>query len=332
MAKYVRCRICGERVAKNARVCPHCGARRRKKKKPLWLKIVIGFFVICVLLAMCSGPDEEKEKDTGGERNAVSDSPEKDDSTKDAIDTSFDTSGYLQMSPETLFDYSLYMAGKNVVTAFEIADVDSGILKAKTDNNDGYFFSVACYFDDRDVTKQFEEGEKVTVAGVIRESDPDSLLSTPTATMDNCTVIGHGEIIQELSDSAESQKQTGEQFKQEYEESIAKQAQADRDDYISQCETVSYSDVERNPDTYDGKYVKISGKVVQVMEGFFDSVTMRIDCDGNMWYVTYARSDGESRILEGDRITCYGECDGVESYTSLIGQVTIPSMKMKYYE
>jgi hypothetical protein len=45
------------------------------------------------------------------------------------------------------------------------------------------------------------------------------------------------------------------------------------------------------------------------------------------------RPEGESRILEDDWITCYGECEGVESYTTVLGsQITIPSMKMKYYE
>ncbi len=331
MAKHVRCKVCGERVAKNAKACPHCGSSR-KKKRPRWLNIMIGFFAICFLFALCSSPDAENEKNTKENPNTGSNVQPKEDSQSDAINTSFDTSAYLQMSPEVLFDYSLYMAGESVVTAFEIADIDSGILKAKTDNNDGYFFSVACYFDDRDTTKQFEEGEKVTVAGVIRESDPDSFLSTPTATMDKCTVIGRGEIIQELADGAESQRQTGEQFKQEYEEQAANKLQEEKDSYISKCETVSYRDVERNPDAYDGKFVKISGKVVQVMEGFFDSVTMRVDCDGNMWYVTYNRPEGESRILEDDYIIGYGECDGVQSYTSLAGQVTIPSMKMKYYE
>lgn len=39
-----------------------------------------------------------------------------------------------------------------------------------------------------------------------------------------------------------------------------------------------------------------------------------------------------SRILEGDNITCYGEGDGVRSYTTVLGsQVTIPSLKMEYY-
>jgi len=106
-----------------------------------------------------------------------------------------------------------------------------------------------------------------------------------------------------------------------------------RDEYINECETVDYTDIERNPDNYKGTKVKFTGEVVQVAEGWFNSVTIRVDCDGDIWYVTYTREEGESRILEGDSITCYGECSGIKSYTNVLGsQVTIPAMEMKYYE
>ncbi len=106
-----------------------------------------------------------------------------------------------------------------------------------------------------------------------------------------------------------------------------------KEDYILECKTVDYSDVARNPDTYKGERITISGKVIQVAEGWFDSVTLRIDCDGNIWYATYSREENESRILENDMITAYGECDGVKTYMTVLGsQNTIPSIKIKYYE
>lgn len=37
-------------------------------------------------------------------------------------------------------------------------------------------------------------------------------------------------------------------------------------------------------------------------------------------YVTYARAEGESRILENDIVTFYGTCDGIYSYTSALGE------------
>lgn len=104
-----------------------------------------------------------------------------------------------------------------------------------------------------------------------------------------------------------------------------------RTEYIADCEDLSYSGVSRNPDDYKGKKTVISGTVIQVQEGILDSVVFRVQTDYGIWYVTYSRGDGESRILEGDYITCYGECKGVETYLSVLGAtVTIPSMRMEY--
>lgn len=106
-----------------------------------------------------------------------------------------------------------------------------------------------------------------------------------------------------------------------------------RDDYISTCETVVYSDIERNPQEFEGKNITVSGTVIQVSEGWFNSVTLRIESSDGIWYAKYTRDEDESRILENDIIIVYGECIGVESYRTILGSnVTIPSIKIKYYE
>lgn len=106
-----------------------------------------------------------------------------------------------------------------------------------------------------------------------------------------------------------------------------------REEYIAQCEDLSYSGISRNPDEYKGRKTVINGTVIQVQEGILDSVTLRVQTEYGIWYVTYTRPEGESRILENDRITCYGECNGVETYIAVLGNtVTIPSMRMKYYD
>lgn len=106
-----------------------------------------------------------------------------------------------------------------------------------------------------------------------------------------------------------------------------------REEYIANCETVVYSDVERNPQNFEGKNIVISGNVIQVSEGWFNSVTLRIESDSGIWYATYTRDSSESRILENDTITAYGECTGVETYTTLLGaKMTIPAIKIKYYD
>ena len=110
-----------------------------------------------------------------------------------------------------------------------------------------------------------------------------------------------------------------------------------REAFVASCTTVPYQNVERSPDTYKGKQIRIEGKVIQVSEGWFDSVTYRIatDTSGNddIWYVTYTRQSNEARVLNGDHVVVYGICDGVETYKSVLGSfVTIPALKAKYFD
>lgn len=106
-----------------------------------------------------------------------------------------------------------------------------------------------------------------------------------------------------------------------------------RAEYIAECEDLSYSGISRTPDEYKGRKTVISGTVIQVQEGILDSAVYRVQTDYGIWYVAYTRGEGESRILENDWITCYGECNGVATYIAILGNsVTVPSMTMKYYD
>lgn len=93
-----------------------------------------------------------------------------------------------------------------------------------------------------------------------------------------------------------------------------------------------YNRIERNPDQYKGEYAKVSGIVIQVSEGWFDSVTCRVRESGNkIWYVSYKHKEGEPRILEDDTVTFYGVCKGVTTYTALLGNsITIPKLDAEY--
>lgn len=106
-----------------------------------------------------------------------------------------------------------------------------------------------------------------------------------------------------------------------------------KDEYKESCTVIDYRTIERNPEDYEGTRVKIVGNVIQVSEGFLNSLTLRIQTNYGIWYVDYTKADGESRILENDEIIAYGECTGVTTYRALLGNsVTIPSMDMKYYD
>ena len=112
------------------------------------------------------------------------------------------------------------------------------------------------------------------------------------------------------------------------------------EDYKKSCETISYDDVSRNPSSYEGRNMVLGGTVVQVQENeaFLSedvSVVLRIAEEGDsnkMWYVNYTRTDkNESRILEDDYITIYGTCNGIKTYTAVLGnEVTVPEVNAKY--
>lgn len=120
-----------------------------------------------------------------------------------------------------------------------------------------------------------------------------------------------------------------------------KYAGLSREEYMSQCATmsygVSYASVARNPDYYKGQLITTTGKVIQVLEDG-QEVQMRLQEetdnweDDFTWYVFYTRANGEPRILEGDTMTVYGESVGTVSYEAVLGNtVTIPAILMKYH-
>lgn len=141
------------------------------------------------------------------------------------------------------------------------------------------------------------------------------------------------------SDSSEKNESvsSGSSFVSE-DEPQEKTPEEERAEYIASCEPFPYMDVSRNPDSYKGKPCVVSGTVIQVSESFLDlfntrSVDLRVETPDGVWYVTYNRQEGESRILEGDEATFYGECDGVTTYIAIMGNsVTIPKLTLEYFE
>lgn len=349
-----RCPSCQSLISAEAVICPKCGRQlgpiiapptAQKKKLHPALIVVIALFGVLILGSVMtaifgdtdtrpssSTVSEKGDKETSKASNVSSEKPV----AKMEPDTSFDTSEYMKIDADVLFEYGVYLGKQKVVTVVTVEDVSasSGAIKARTSNNDSFFFSFICNFRDKSIAESIEEGSTLTIAGAVQpKNDVIPELSTETITLDDCSLIGLGEIAEELKEGVTEQRQICETAKDKSEAEVSSQTQVTRDDYISQCEAVDYSDVERNPSSYEGKKITFSGTVVQVSEGWFDSVTLRVEDNGNTWLVSYSRDEGESRILEDDYITCYGECTGVTSYTTVLGSsVTIPSMDLEYYD
>lgn len=108
--------------------------------------------------------------------------------------------------------------------------------------------------------------------------------------------------------------------------------------YKSQCESISYDELARNDQSYLGKKIKFRGKVIQVMGT--DSITMRIEVTEDsygLWddvvMVDYFYKEGQSKFLEDDIVTFYGEYEGLYSYTSVMGaKITVPSCNALYID
>lgn len=92
---------------------------------------------------------------------------------------------------------------------------------------------------------------------------------------------------------------------------------------------ITYNQLARTPDEYEGKLVKFYGEVIQMI--YDPEITeMRLAVNGNydtILYCGYDPSIVSSRVLEDDYITIYGQSIGLISYESTMGgQITIPAV------
>lgn len=92
---------------------------------------------------------------------------------------------------------------------------------------------------------------------------------------------------------------------------------------------ITYDQLARTPDSYNGQKVKFYGKVVQVMEGdLYTQIRLAVDDNyDTMLFCEYLTCIIPSRILENDYITVYGNSVGTVSYDSTMGgTITIPGV------
>ena len=337
------CPLCRSSIDKKAKICPVCG---KKVKKPLykrgWFGVMIAFLVIGFVGSVFDSSDGGQDSTYTAEHleNAENTVRKEQTEESDPVET-LDVSEYSVVTANDLYNYGQYMIDEKIVTLTQISDKSGSSLKTKFPENDTFYFNFVFEFSDRNKIKEIDEGNTLSIAGTIKD-----VSSRNTVTLSDCAVVGINEIPDDIITKndisasaevvAEYKRLADEKVAQEQADQAAREAQA-KADYIASCKTLVYSDVSRNPEQFKGEATKVSGTVIQVQETTIlgtTSVILRVDAgNDNIWYITYTRPEGESRILEDDWITCYGECEGVKSYKTVLGsQITIPSMKMKYYE
>ena len=119
-------------------------------------------------------------------------------------------------------------------------------------------------------------------------------------------------------------------------------------DFKSSCKSIDFETLSRNPDKYKGNNFVLTGEVIQVTESSWlnKTVSLRINITKNEYeyiesdpyytdtiYAEVEIPDGADRILEDDIITFWGTCDGMYSYTSVMGsKVSLPKIDIKYFQ
>ncbi|UZJ79330.1 hypothetical protein [Fictibacillus sp. KU28468] len=121
---------------------------------------------------------------------------------------------------------------------------------------------------------------------------------------------------------------------EKYDESLKKQEEQERK---QSAKTIRYGELEKNPDTFKGDFVKFQGQIVQIMEKD-GSTDIRLAVTkasygydiNDIVYVTYS---GTTPFIKDDTVTVYGTIEGSLSYKSQAGfEITVPHLEAETVE
>lgn len=133
---------------------------------------------------------------------------------------------------------------------------------------------------------------------------------------------------------------------EEYEALIVQGKLAARDEFIKNADSVSFESLRRNPDTYEGKPLKMTIQVSKVeADGVIFNGAVWATYEGHQIIVYDNREIREPRLMAGDTITIYAAGNGLskiktyEKGTGFLGtdlganvvkEEEVPSVKIKY--
>ena len=105
--------------------------------------------------------------------------------------------------------------------------------------------------------------------------------------------------------------------------------------YKSLCNTVPYDSLLRSPGKYEGEYVKVTGKVFQIVNEADNALQYSIyfvRSNGNLYMVRIDNYNSDTRILEDDTITIWGTFDKIYTYETVRGSAnSIPQITAEYW-
>ena len=143
------------------------------------------------------------------------------------------------------------------------------------------------------------------------------------------TVIDLADALHEAYNGSDEDEEAQE-LAQKAQDQLDEEAEAQAEEEAKGYETgITYEDLARYPDEYEGQKVKFTGTVVQVVEGS-STISIRMAVDDDYDCMIYGQFDEdilEARLLEDDTITIYGTSAGTVSYESVLGStITIPGI------
>lgn len=271
-------------------------------------------------------PEEQKRNDesTKGDGGSKEDAPEDKFSFSDEL-KEYEMGNYPYITKKDLAMYYANMSGVPFCTLINIDKIDEGKIQSAINGG----FMMSSFNTVKDYSGVLKEDEAVAVIGTVDGYSSYGFVGESLSFSD-CMVIAAGDDAKKFE-----QEKSDKSLKKYFEvtkEVIASGVEVSEDEYKGVCEELNYEEILRNPDSFDGSICKISGKVSQIVEGFLNTFTIYIeDKNGDIWGCTYSYKDGESRLLEGDSVTVYGECGGTDTTTTVLGkQVTMPRIDVEY--
>lgn len=317
----------------------------KKKIKGKTIAWIIGIlFVLGIIGNLMGGDDDTKETETQQEQTTDATSeqtqeqqpqeqteqPQEEKAEFTRWKNAYGKKKINYVNMKYLYNHMKQYDKKIVLTEGTVEQVDDKLLQFHT-KKDTLMFEVEA--DCVEDISSIKNGEDVVLVG---KASAEKILSKEYITINDTYIVATGTETgkweRKIKKASKKQKKVVENTKKKQKKKKAKKAANNKNAYIRKCKTLPYKSIKRNPNRYKGKYAKVSGKVDQVIEGWFDGVTIYInDSSGNKWEISYTYSKNESKILENDRITVYGKCGGTETSTTLLGkQVVIPAVDAEY--
>ena len=254
---------------------------------------------------------------------------------KPELDTSealeiFNSGEYVYIDNKDLNTYASNLVGKKIYVVTNIDDMKDGMIQSTLS---GGLMMSNFYVDDISVYEaSLENGDIIAILGTVDNKEHGIL--GDSVKIKDCQVFAYGEEAEKYKKDATDESLADYLVITEDVAKSMNENEISKDDYIALCSKLDYKDILRNPDNNKDKYCKVTGKVDQVIEGFFGGFNIYVvDSNDNKWQVYYYYKDGESHVLEGDKVTVYGKCNGTTTSTTVLGkQVTLPDIDGKYIE